>query len=154
MPSWLKCVSAVVSSGYSGSPQLLLISVAFFFVVASSHFAASSSAAYMLLFSVVSASTSRILHSGQAAETISRSSDISRPQFSILPVVSLIGYLLVGYFSSLPSWLTFLKHPFTFVHSESLYSFRYTFRSASAFGSSYASTIATVCPDPPVSWML
>jgi hypothetical protein len=44
----------------------------------------------------------------------------------------------------------FLKQPFELVHGGKPYCARYTARSLSAFGSSNASTMATVCPEPAV----
>src|ERR1700691_802213 len=112
MSGWLKYESSVVSSDDSAPPQLLLISVAF-------KVAASSSAAYRLLSSRLFASTNRILHSGHAAETISISSDISRPQSSIVPNAP-CGYLSDGYSLSSPFWLTFSKQPFALVQAVSV----------------------------------
>ena len=50
----------------------------------------------------------------------------------------------------LPFWLSLRKQPFWVVHAGRPYALRYTARSASAVGSSLASTIATVLPAPPV----
>src|SRR3954451_19239162 len=97
------------------------------------------------------ASTSRILQSGQVAETMSRSSEISPAQ-----PVSALGNEVVD-----PVWLTFVKQPFATVQAGRPYCVRYAARSEAAFGSSYASTIATVCPEAAVlegsayaAWML
>src|SRR5262249_11755354 len=48
-----------------------------------------------------------------------------------------------------PDWLTFLKQPFAVVHAGSPNWERYVPMSFSAFGSSCASTIAIVIPEPP-----
>src|SRR4051794_37401528 len=77
-------------------------------------------------------------HFGHAAETMSRSRLISRPQ----------PWLFVGYEPCTPFWLTFLKQPFAVVHAGRPYVERYTPRSASAVLSSYASTMATVWLPP------
>src|SRR5689334_7856786 len=76
---------------------------------------------------------------GQTAETMSRSSEISPAH-----PASGLGSGLVA-----PFWLTFLKQPFAVVHAGRPNCLRYAARSASAFGSSCASTIATVAPLPP-----
>ena len=47
-----------------------------------------------------------------------------------------------------PPWFTFRKQPFALVQAGSPNRARYALRSASAFGLSYASTIATVWPFP------
>src|SRR5262249_41042886 len=49
-----------------------------------------------------------------------------------------------------PSWLTLLKHPVSLVHGARPYCERYIARSASAFGSSKASTMPTTWPPPAV----
>src|SRR5437764_9327253 len=82
------------------------------------------------------ASTSRILQSGQVAETASRSSAISKPQPK-----SPAGNGLAA-----PFWLTFLKQPLAVVQAGSPRTLRNLARSASALGLSIASTIATVRP--------
>ena len=86
------------------------------------------------------ASTSRMWQWGQTAETASRSSEISTSHEA-----SAAGSGEVAPFS-----LTFLKQPDWLVHAGRPYVERYTARSASAVGSSYASTIATVSALPPV----
>src|SRR5881227_3021149 len=101
--------------------------------------AALSTAVARLAKELSSASTSRSLHFGQIAEAMSRSSEISSAQ----PLFA-VGYDVP------PSWSTFLKHPFAVVHAASPYCERYTARSDSAFGSSKASTIAMVLPEPPL----
>src|SRR6185295_16856131 len=74
---------------------------------------------------------------GQAALTMSRSSAISSAQ----PVFPR-GYLVP------PFWSTFLKQPLAVVHGGRPNWARYTARSLSALGLSYASTMATVMPEP------
>src|SRR5262245_7143268 len=83
------------------------------------------------------ASTSRMLHCGQIAETMSMSSAISwpQPEFAAGGVVP-------------PFWLILRKQPFAVVHGGSPNWLRYVPRSDSAVGRSYASTIATVLPAP------
>src|SRR4051794_15814288 len=101
--------------------------------------AAILTAAPRLLIEELFASTRRILQLGQAALTISRSSAISPAQ----PV------FVEGSGLSVPLWFTFLKQPLAVVHGGRPNLARYTARSLSAFGSSYASTMATVMPAPP-----
>jgi hypothetical protein len=72
------------------------------------------------------ASTNRTWQFGQAADTASRSSEIS-PAQPVLPGGS--GLLC-------PLWLTFRKHPFAVLQVESPYWERYVARSDSALGSS------------------
>ncbi len=86
-------------------------------------------------------STSRILHSGQIAEAMSMSSAISPAQ-----PASARGSGLAA-----PFWLTFRKQPLAVVHGGRPNWARYTARSASAFGSSNASMMATVAPLPAVA---
>src|SRR5579871_1753516 len=76
-----------------------------------------------------------ILHFGQAACTLSTSSEISTDQ----PLAS-GGVLLCS---------SFVKQPFASVHCGSPYCVLKAARSDSMFGSSNASTIATVVPEPP-----
>src|SRR5882672_8936408 len=76
---------------------------------------------------------------GQIAETMSTSSEISPAQ-----PLSLVGSEVVE-----PVWLTFEKHPLAVVQAGRPYWERYVARSDSAFGSLYASTIATVTPLAP-----
>src|SRR5258705_9404061 len=71
---------------------------------------------------------------GQIAETMSTSSEISPAQ----PVSG------AGSGLAAPFWLTFLKQPLAVVQAGSPNCVRYWARSDSAFGSSCASTIATV----------
>ena len=52
---------------------------------------------------------------------------------------------------ALPFWLSLRKQPLAVVHADRPNCRRYTPRSASAVGSSNASTIATVCPLPAVA---
>ena len=66
---------------------------------------------------------------GHVADTMSRSREIS-PAHPVCPV----GIGLVT-----PFWFNFWKQPFAVVHAGRPYCERYTARSASAFGSSYAS---------------
>ncbi len=86
------------------------------------------------------ASTRRILQFGQIAETMSRSRLISSAQ-------PLSG---VGISAGLvwPFWFIFVKQWLAVVHGLMWKCVRYTFRSASAFGSSCASMIAIVRPLP------
>src|SRR5262249_25008383 len=84
------------------------------------------------------APTSRMWHSAQAAESMSRSIEISTAQSGSV----------LGNGVALPSLLTFLKQPLAVVHGGRPNCFRYTARSDSAFGSSHESTIATVTPRP------
>src|SRR6185295_17863638 len=74
---------------------------------------------------------------GQAALTMSRSSAISSAQ----PVFPR-GYRVP------PVWFTFLKQPLAVVHGGRPNWARYTAKSLSALGLSYASTMATVMPEP------
>src|ERR1039458_3625623 len=90
------------------------------------------------------ASTSTILQSGQAALAMSRSSEISPAH----PVS------FAGSGDAWPFWLTFLKQPFAVVQAARPYCDRYTARSASAVGSSLASTMATMRPLPPLAGRL
>ena len=93
------------------------------------------------LFSdAVLASTRRILQFGQIAETMSRSRLISSAQ-------PLSG---VGISAGLvwPFWFILVKQSLAVVHGLMWKCVRYTFRSASAFGSSCASMIAIVRPLP------
>src|SRR5262245_41725259 len=92
----------------------------------------------MLLVSEFLASTSKMWHLGQIAETMSRSSEISPAQ----PAFAL------GSGPFLPFWLTMRRHPLAFVHFGSPNMCRYWARSAPAFGSLNASTIAMVLPLP------
>src|SRR5438477_97540 len=87
-------------------------------------------------------STSTMWHSGHTADTMSRSRAISTLQSS--------SGLNFGRGVVLPFWLSLRKQPFWVVHAGRPYALRYTARSASAVGSSLASTIATVLPAPPV----
>src|SRR5215831_9425424 len=80
------------------------------------------------------ASTSRMLQFGQIADTMSTSSDISSPQ-----PTSVAGSGLAW-----PFWFTFVKFAGGRPNVE-----RYVARSDATFGSSNASTIATVTPAPP-----
>ncbi len=77
------------------------------------------------------ASISVIPQFGQIAEAMSRSREIS-PAQPVLPAGSGLVW---------PFWLSFWKHPLAVVHDGRLYCVRYAFRSAAAFGSSYASTM-------------
>ena len=56
----------------------------------------------------------------------------------------------VGSGEAAPFWFTLRKQPLAVVHAGSPYVDRYVARSDSAFGSSWASTIATVWPAPAV----
>src|SRR5438309_4233096 len=85
----------------------------------------------------VSASTSRILHRGQAAETAWTSSAISTPH----PGSANGGV-------DAPRWLTFRKQPVDDPHGGNPHARRYAVRSDSTLGLSNASTIATVWPLP------
>jgi hypothetical protein len=90
-----------------------------------------------LLFEL--ASTSRIFAPGAIACAHSMSSAISSAQPESLRGVEVP-----------PFWLTFAKQPFAVVHAGSPNCALKTERSLSAFGSSYASTIAIVWPKPAV----
>ena len=81
-------------------------------------------------------STSRMLHFGQFADTSSRSSAVSICQ----PAKS--GGATGGSGAALPFWFTLRKQRFAVVHGGKPYRARYTARSCSACGVSYASTIA------------
>src|SRR5258707_4986227 len=87
------------------------------------------------------ASTSRMWQFGQIADAMSRSREISRPQPEFV----------AGSGEVAPLWLTFLKQPLAVVQGARPKVERYTPRSASAFGSSYASTMAMVWPLPLVA---
>src|SRR5436190_20469372 len=87
---------------------------------------------------LVFASTSRTGQPGQIADTMSTSSEIS-------PAQPALG---TGSGAGWPTWLTLVKQPLAVVHAGSPNWARYTARSASAFGSSKASTMATVRPEP------
>src|SRR5262249_54851380 len=84
------------------------------------------------------ASTSRMWQLGQMAETMSTSSEISPAQ-----PVSVAGSGLAA-----PFWFTLLKQPLAVVQAGRPNCDRYVPRSDSALGSSWASTIATVIPEP------
>src|SRR6266487_821714 len=86
------------------------------------------------------ASTSRILQLEQIAEAMSRSRDISSAQ----PEST------AGSGLAVPFWFTLWKQPFAVVHAGSPNCDRYVPRSASAVGSSCASTIAMVRLELPV----
>src|ERR1700680_2136031 len=103
--------------------------------------AAVSTAVVRSLNEAVFASTSKIWQFGQIAETISTSSEISCAH-----PASFAGN---GPFE-LPYSLTFVKHLLTVVHADRWYAARYFAKSLIAVGSFIASTIATVCPCPPV----
>src|SRR5579859_6613809 len=94
--------------------------------------AASFTAAPRFAKEALLASTRMMWQLGQTAETMSRSREISWAQ---PPLVR--GYLVP------PVWLIFLKQPLAVVQAARPNWARYTPRSASAVGSSYASTIAT-----------
>src|SRR6266480_2155391 len=87
----------------------------------------------MLMSDGSSASTSRMLHRGHAAETACTSSAISTPQ----PGSGNGGV-------DPPRWFTLRKQPLDDVHGGSPQAWRYVARSDSTFGLSSASTIATV----------
>src|SRR5215475_648239 len=125
MPGWLKAAPLALS-GASEPPQLLLMAFA---PRAAARFSAVPRFAKELVF----ASTSRMWQPGQMAETMSRSSEISSAQPG-----STRGYLF------LPFWSTLRKQPLAVVQAGRPNCDRYTPRSASAVGSSNASTIATV----------
>src|SRR5260221_4351412 len=74
---------------------------------------------------------------GHTDDTMARSRAISCPH-PVLPQ----GYAVP------PFWSTLRKQPFAVVHGGRLYVLRYVARSASAFGLSNASTMATVRPLP------
>src|SRR5215831_1584022 len=86
-------------------------------------------------------STTMILQSGHAAETIetSRVSSTPHPNGSAL-----------GNGDGLPCWLTIRRHPLAVVHGGSPYCLRYVARSDARCGVLKASTIATVWPLPPL----
>src|SRR5690242_16922952 len=86
------------------------------------------------------ASTSRMWQFGQIAEAMSRSSEISSAQPE-----STAGKLVP------PFWSTLRKQPLAVVQAERPNWLRYVPRSASAVGSSIASTIAIVWPEPAVA---
>src|SRR5436190_6775067 len=132
IPGWLKNAPNEASDA-SDPPQLLLIA-------AGLRPAAVFSAAPRLANELVSASTSTIRQFGQTAETMSTSSEISAAQ-----PASLRGYRVP------PRWSILRKQPLAVVHAGSPNVLRYTARSASAVGSSNASTIATVRPAPAVA---
>src|SRR5262252_10541974 len=90
-------------------------------------------------------STTTILQSGQAADTIDTSSVSSTPQPS--------GSAL-GNGDGLPCWLTIRRQPLAVVHGGSPYSFRYTPRSDARCGVLNASTMPMVWPAPLVSGSL
>ena len=98
------------------------------------------SAAARLADDASSLSTSRIPQSGQAADTMSRSSEISVAQPSS-----------GGSGLAWPVWSTLRKQPFAVVQAGSPKVARYTARSASALTSSPTSTTATVWFAPPVA---
>jgi hypothetical protein len=83
------------------------------------------------------ASASRMSHCGQVAEIMSTSSAISSPQ----PEFAAGGV-------EPPFWLILRKQPLAVVHGGNPNWLRWAARSDSAFGSSYASTTATVLPAP------
>src|SRR2546426_11656721 len=85
----------------------------------------------------VSASTSRILHRGQEAETAWTSNAISTPQ---------PGSAKGG--ADPPRWLTLRKQPVDEPHGGNPHARRYAVRSDSTLGLSNASTIPTVWPPP------
>ncbi len=74
------------------------------------------------------------------ALTMSRSSDISTAQ----PELGAGGV-------EPPDWFTLRKQPLSVVHAGRPYTERYVARSLAAFGSSKASTMATVRPEPAVA---
>src|SRR6266702_6179391 len=84
---------------------------------------------------LLSASTSRMWQVGQMALAICTSSAISSPH----PELARGGLLP-------PLWLIFLKQPFEVVQGGRPNVVRYTPRSASALGLSYASTMAMIGP--------
>ena len=86
------------------------------------------------------ASTRRMWQFGHSAETASRSSEISSSH-PLSPA---------GSGDAAPVSLTLRKHPLAVVHAARPEVLRNVPRSDSAVGSSYASTIATVSPRPPV----
>src|ERR1035438_3834320 len=81
------------------------------------------------------ASTSRMWQFGQIADTLSGSRDPSTPQ---PPVGSTEGSVVP------PAWLTIFRQPLATAQALRPASERYWARSDSAFGSLYASTMATV----------
>src|SRR5207302_8522815 len=95
--------------------------------------AARFTAVARLAIELLVASTSRMWHFLQVADTMSRSSEISAAQLTLGG-----GYVVP------PVWFTFLKQPLAVVHGGSPNCARYTARSDSALGSSKASMIATV----------
>src|SRR5690349_11830220 len=100
--------------------------------------AAVSTAAARASIPLLFACTSRILQLGQIADTMSRSSEVSPPH----------PWSPVGSGEVAPSWLTTFRQPLAIVHAGRPKVDRYVARSASTFGSPYASTIATVRPAP------
>ncbi len=90
-------------------------------------------------------STTMILQSGHAADTIDTSRVSSTPQ----PVGSGLGN---G--DALPCWFTMRRHPLAVVHGGSPYCLRYTARSDARCGVLKASTIPIVWPAPLVTGSL
>ena len=108
------------------------------------NFAPSETAAFTpvprSLISALFASTRMMRQFGHVADTMSRSRDSSSSQ-PVWPAARGSGL-------ALPSWLTLRKQPLATVHGGRWYWERYSPRSDAAFGSSKASTIATVWPRP------
>src|SRR5579872_544622 len=123
----------MLSNGASAPPQLLEISVA-------PQLAAASSLVKRFPKPLVSASTSSMRQFGQMADTMSRSSDSSSSHLAEESVP--------GSGAVMPDWLTLRKQRLAVVHGGRANVDRYTARSASAVGSSKASTIATIWPVP------
>jgi hypothetical protein len=120
IPGWSKNASICtrISGPCSGPPQLLLITVAP--SVAAAPCPNSIPAPWLSV-----AWTTRILHSGHAALTMSMSSAVSTRQSSLTGGFGGSGVVA-------PSWFTILRQPLAIVHAGKPYCERYTARSASS----------------------